>query len=531
MKFYASSFAGTVSVVDGGDVVLALRKSDPRGPGKVTTLVESWVGGRRTEIRGEERAPTVVNVFKGNDPARWQTNVPTYDRVSLGEVYDGIELKLQSRGRTVEKLFYVRPGAEPASIRVKVAGASRLAAAETGELEVETGMGEVRFSAPVAYQESSGTRQPVEVAYVVRGDEYGFRLGSYDRGRELVIDPILNSTFVGGASADSALAIAVDILGGVYVGGGTASPDFPGMGPDSIDPTFGTGTQGFFVQLDTNLNVILTATFLSGSGSVNEVRGIAVPSIGGPSVVGVTNSPDFPGIDSNSPDPIATGLEGFVVTLIPSPNNHTVFGTFLGGSGSDEANAVAVDDLGVESKVYVAGSTDSADFPGIRRRSHDSSLVGREAFVVQLDKGLHEIEEATFLGGSGVDEARAITASGWVYVAGQTSSPDFPGVDSTSADHTFGCAEGFVVALTQHGLIHIGSTFLGGQGCQDAVLAIAADNYGVYAAGVTDSPDFPGVGLQSAVHVFARRPRRVRREAERRSDCRSEGDLSRRQPG
>ena len=270
VKFYASSFAGTVSVVDGGDVVLALRKSDPRGPGKVTTLVESWVGGRRTEIRGEGRAPTVVNVFKGNDPARWQTNVPTYDRVSLGEVYDGIELKLQSRGRTVEKLFYVRPGAEPASIRVRVAGASRLAAAETGELEVETGMGEVRFSAPVAYQESSGTRQPVEVAYVVRGDEYGFRLGSYDRGRELVIDPILNSTFVGGASADSALAIAVDILGGVYVGGGTASPDFPGMGPDSIDPTFGTGTQGFFVQLDTNLNVILTATFLSGSGSVNE---------------------------------------------------------------------------------------------------------------------------------------------------------------------------------------------------------------------------------------------------------------------
>ena len=100
-----------------------------------------------------------------------------------------------------------------------------------------------------------------------------------------------------------------------------------------------------------------------------------------------------------------------MVTLIPSPNNHTVFGTFLGGSGSDEANAVAVDDLGVESKVYVAGSTDSADFPGIRRRSHSSSLVGREAFVVQLDKGLHEIEEATFLGGSGVDEARAITAS------------------------------------------------------------------------------------------------------------------------
>ena len=87
-----------------------------------------------------------------------------------------------------------------------------------------------------------------------------------------------------------------------------------------------------------------------------------------------------------------------------------------------------------------------------------------------------------------------------------------------------------MVALTQHGLIHIGSTFLGGQGCQDAVLAIAADNYGVYAAGVTDSPDFPGVGLQSAVHVFGCAGDGLR-EAERRSDCRSEGDLSRRQPG
>ena len=214
-------------------------------------------------------------------------------------MYEGVALTLKARGKSVEKLFSIQPGAAPEQIRVQVRGGKGLAVTAAGELAVETAEGAVHFSQPVAYQEGGGGKQAVEVAYVVEGDTYGFRVGAYDRERELVIDPILVATFLGGgggADFEEATALALDSAGNVYVTGSTQSPDFPGVGPGSADSTF-VDQETFVAKLDANLSTILAATFLGGSSGLGyeEALALALDSAGNVYVAGRTDSPDFPG--------------------------------------------------------------------------------------------------------------------------------------------------------------------------------------------------------------------------------------------
>lgn len=141
VKFYANTFGGTVFVTKEGEIGYSLIKTERqlenskadeirnlkpearnRRPSKAVYLREELIGGKTPEIKGEERSVTKVNWFKGNDQSRWKTNVPTYECVSLGEVYEGIEVKLKAHGDTVEKLFYVKQGADPGQIKLKLDG-------------------------------------------------------------------------------------------------------------------------------------------------------------------------------------------------------------------------------------------------------------------------------------------------------------------------------------------------------------------------------------------------------------------------
>lgn len=190
VKFYASTFGGTVFVTNEGEIVYSLPKVEEEKPNppsypspamggrgftpnlepfsgvypeqgrrtpestrvKGFVLKEELVGGRINEVRAEREAVTKVSYFIGNDQSKWKSNISTYETVSLGEVYQGVELKLRAYGRNVEKLFYVEPGAEPDKIRIRLSG-GKLNVNKHGELEVGTKLGTVKFTKPGAYQE------------------------------------------------------------------------------------------------------------------------------------------------------------------------------------------------------------------------------------------------------------------------------------------------------------------------------------------------------------------------------------------
>jgi hypothetical protein len=222
--FSAPGYFGTTWITKDGQLMHVAVK------GKENWVIsERWVGGKVQAITPEEELPTKVSYFIGKDPSKHKTNLPTYRYVSLGEVWSGVEVKLKATQKTVEKLFYIKPGADPSKIVVEVDGAEGLRLSKNGEIIIQTGFGELKLSKPIAWQEKEGKKLPVEVSYKLIGkNRYSFEVAKADPRLPIVIDPILQSTYLGGSNDDSAEAIAINpTTGEVYVAGATYSTDFP----------------------------------------------------------------------------------------------------------------------------------------------------------------------------------------------------------------------------------------------------------------------------------------------------------------
>ena len=88
--------------------------------------LKSFVNASGAKIQGIDKSDTRVNYFVGNDKGKWKTNISTYKAVSLGEIYKGIELRLNAHGGSVEKVFSVNPGVDVKDINIKVEGAKEI---------------------------------------------------------------------------------------------------------------------------------------------------------------------------------------------------------------------------------------------------------------------------------------------------------------------------------------------------------------------------------------------------------------------
>jgi hypothetical protein len=224
-------------------------------PSKSWVISERWVGGKVQTITPEEELPTKVSYFIGNDPSKHRSNLPTYRYVSLGEVWSGIEVKLKATQKTVEKLFYVKPGADPSKIVVEVDGAEGLKLSKDGEIIIQTGLGDLKLSKPSAWQEKDGKKLPVEVSYKLIGkNRYSFVVAKADPSLPIVIDPILASTFIGGSGEEVAYSIALYGSENVYVAGYTASSDYPTTSGAYDTSHNGGYTDVFVSKLDSNLS-------------------------------------------------------------------------------------------------------------------------------------------------------------------------------------------------------------------------------------------------------------------------------------
>ena len=246
-------------------------------------------------VRGLDQLPGYQNYLRGNDPHKWQINVPTFRKVVYEEIYPGINLTYYGNRRDLEYDFELAPGADPHVIRLAFDSHVRPHISANGDLVLQSGDTELVERKPVVYQHVDGERRLIQGRYVTFGNrDAGFEVGEYDRTKPLVIDPTLvYSTYLGGSGDDLGSSIAVDGSNNVYIAGTTSSLNFPTHGP-AFPNTAGL-SDIFVTKIDSTGGNIVYSTYIGGAG-LDRADGLAIDGSGNAYVVGRVGdaSIDFP---------------------------------------------------------------------------------------------------------------------------------------------------------------------------------------------------------------------------------------------
>jgi RHS repeat-associated protein len=511
------------------------------------------------QIFGQNELTSRSNYFTGSDATAWHADVPQYGQALYQNLYPGIDLQWYGTStQQLEYTFVINPGADPSNVRLSWQGVQGLSLDKQGNLMLRTGGASLVQQAPVLYQMVNGARQSVSGRQILNQDgTVSFQVDSYDATLPLCIDPVLSfATYLGGSGDDKGYAIATDLAGDTYVTGSTLSSSFPGTvgssyagaGDAFVAKLSASGSglawstylggsaadQGNGIAVDPSGNAYIVGTTSSsnfptttgayktsyGSGGVAFVSKVSISGdallystyLGNTSVTGTAISIDRGGdafvtgsitSATGSSFPTTTGAyetspgggnEAFATELNPTATA-LVWSTFLGGSGNDAGNGIALDSSG---NAYVTGTT-TGSFPTTTGAYLTTAPNSNTAFITKVNSGGASLGYSTYLGGSAtgpdVSNAIAVDSSGDAFVTGKTQSNNFP--TTTGAYQTTfggGTASAFVTKLNAAGSGLVYSTYLqgGSSGAVDQGYGIAVDSAG-YATvtGATNSTNFP----------------------------------------
>jgi roadblock/LC7 domain-containing protein len=317
---------------------------------------------------------------------------------------------------------------------------------------------------------------------------------------------LVYSTYLGGTNYDEAGGLAVDASRNVYVTGTTVATNFP-VTSGALQTALTGFSDAFVTKLNAAGSALVYSTYLGGSDS-ESAAGIALDTSGNVYVTGGTGSANFP-VSSGAFQTAIAGPSGVFVTKVNAAGSALVYSTYLGGSNFDNVSSIALDSSG---NVYVTGGTNSADFP-VSSGAFQTTLAGAsDVFVTKLNATGSALVYSTYLGGSEDENLYgetgygiAIDSSGNAYIAGTTSSANFPVTADAFQIAYGGYSDAFVTELNAAGSALVYSTYLGGS-YGEIGLGIAVDSVhidsgdrdsgdhdsvNIYITGFTGSSDFP----------------------------------------
>ncbi|MFX0060803.1 MAG: SBBP repeat-containing protein [Candidatus Hermodarchaeota archaeon] len=510
----------------------------------------SFSGAQQVIPMGRYETNYVTNYFYDSMQL---TNVPSYKEIWYIELYPGIDLRYYMSSQGLKYDFLVHPGADPSQIALQVSKSMKLSFEDhTISLQSRAQPENIRFQ-DTALQVFQADGTTVEARFIPKNkvsNSYGFQIEDFDTTQTLIIDPLwlpfstylsgdnddyvydlavntatgdtyivgytlstnfpienaynttsnglkdvfvtkLNatgnglifSTYLGGSADDEGRGIAIDGSGNSYIIGSTNSSDFPMK--NAYNSTYGGNQDVFITKLNATGNGLEFSTYLGGNVEDNG-QAIAVDTAGNSYITGYTNSTNFP--TQTAYQASKNSFEDVFAAKLNSSGNGLVFSTFLGGSGSDYAYGIAIDTFGY---TYVTGATDSGNFP-TPTGFDPSSNGGFDAFVTKLSTTGNGVVFSTYLGGGSNDygEAIAVDTNGNSYTTGRTTSNDFPHINGYNDTYS-GNMDTFITKLNAAGTGLAFSTYLGGNGIDEAWdIAIDADG-NTYITGETASSNFP----------------------------------------
>ncbi|MBA4057117.1 MAG: hypothetical protein C0490_20560, partial [Marivirga sp.] len=465
------------------------------------------------------------NYFLGSDTCRWASNAHAYNGIIYSSLYDGIDLKVYSAGMNVKYDFIVGPDSDASQILIGYNGADQLTIDPSGDLIVKTALGEIIEKKPVAYQYIDGKKIPVDCQYNLKGNKLSFSFASgYDRCYELVIDPLLIFATYSGSTADNWGSTATPGEHGNLYSAGVTNLNPVGAFPvtqGAFQMNYGGIYDIGILKYDSTGQHLLYATYLGGS-ETESAHSLVMNSKEELIVLGTTGSADFP-TTLNVFDrtfnggtrvtgvvvPYLVGTDIFVARISKN-GDRLLASTLLGGTQNDGLNPLngvleknygdqlrgdVITDL--DDNIYISSVSSSLDFPVAKGIDNSYNGGTTDAIVVKLNKELSQVIWSTYIGGSGADASLTLKfdKNENIFIAGGTTSADFPVSADAYQSQIGGDADGWIANISQNGDIIIKSTFTGTSGFDQIYFLDLNVDDEVYVYGQTAGsfPVTPGV--------------------------------------
>jgi uncharacterized repeat protein (TIGR01451 family) len=352
------------------ETVLDLQRRATKDRPATASVIRMHLDGASTAAhpRPAQPLPGKSSYFIGNDPSKWVRNIPQFGRVEYQSVYPGIDLVYYGNDHQLEYDFRVAPGADPNQIALNFQGAS--ARVDAGDLVLTTSGGDICFHAPHIYQPSPN--QP------------------------------------SGPNQQSGANQPTDIPGGFRL-----------LAANKIGFTVGPYDHSRELIIDPVLNY---SSYLGGAGTESLVQ-VAVDQATDIYLAGSTTAPIFPGT--------LPGTQNIFIAVLSGGNSpKLLYSTYLGSSGTDNLEGIAVDG---GFNIYVAGTTTSSGptfFP-TTTNAFQTPVAGTHGFATQLlyaTGSAYTLGYSTYLAGNGTDTVTGVAAdsSQNIYVTGTTTSTNGP---------------------------------------------------------------------------------------------------------
>ncbi len=453
-------------------------------------------------IQGQNQLPGVHNYFLGNDASKWATNVPLYAEVESKNNNTAITTRYYVESNRLRYDVVLQPGADPQSISMHVDGATALRVNAQYELEMQTSIGTIVQRKLLAYQQVGSTRRVVPCAFNVRDDgTVGFKLGSYNRRRPLVIDPLLWATYIGGQSmaigftnnhgTEECLDVAYDAAGNAVVVGTTETNDFPTtVGAYqrtklNVGPKIST-SDIFVAKFNASGSALTFATYIGGK--LQEIgRAIELDASDNIYVCGASASGDFPTTSGSYRTTMSGSGDGVICKLNPTGTT-LMASTYIGGVEYDMLTGLKISG----NYVYVCGNSWGGGYPVTANALQNSNNLDYASVVSVIYTSLQTLDASTYFGGIAVPNDMVIDGSGNMYVTGvayDSLMPTTTNAYSRVRNGVFG--DVFVTVINRACTTLLYGTYFGGE-VEDIAYGIALDaSNNILVCGRTMSPDLP----------------------------------------
>lgn len=435
------------------------------------------------------------NFFIGNDPKNWADQVRHFRQIKQENIFKNIDLIYRTKQNSIKYDFIVKPGADPASIKMALEGADAHINAKQ-QLEIRTSVKTIIEAAPFSYQVIAGDTIVINSAYVLNGNVVSFELGAYNKAYPLIIDPDLIFATYSGANASNfySQTSSYDHLGNTIIAArgfgagwptqmGAYSTTHSGLLDVALMKLSGDGTQRIF------------ATYLGGALEDIPVS-ITTSDKNYIYLSGYTSSSDFPTTLSALQTTYGGGTYDIFLAKLDLAGTQLMASTYLGGNdtegveiltgaiGSSNKSPTVLRFNDHDKSLWLTSSSQSSNFPTTPNAIAHANAISR-AVLVQLDSNLSQITYSTFFHYNNNTHFHdlKVSRSNFIYLCGNTEATNV-GTPNAFLNTHQGGYDGMVLKLDPGSRSILASSYLGTATDDNATkISISELEHNVYIAG------------------------------------------------